>query len=85
MLTCYATTSFHHKASHVVIEFSLVEYDMCSFLLLFCIASTQPGCCLDKRFEDFPREFGGFLAGVPLVSYLWRRTFPLLVLVLLRF
>jgi hypothetical protein len=48
------------KPLHVVIAFSLVEYDMCSFLLLFYIASTQPGCCSDGRFEDFPGEFDGF-------------------------
>jgi hypothetical protein len=36
MLTCFITISFHHKALHVVIELSLVEYDMFSCLLL-CI------------------------------------------------
>jgi hypothetical protein len=41
-------------ALHVDIEFSLVEYDMCSCLLFFYIASTQPDCCSDGRFEDFP-------------------------------
>jgi hypothetical protein len=29
---------------------------MCSRLLLFCIASTQPDYCSDGRFEDFPGE-----------------------------
>jgi hypothetical protein len=32
-------------------------------VLMFVVllyASTQPGCCSDKRFEDFPGEFGGF-------------------------
>jgi hypothetical protein len=33
MLTCFITISSHHKALHVVIELSLVEYDMCSCLL----------------------------------------------------
>jgi hypothetical protein len=60
MLSCYATTSFHHKALHVVIDFSLVEYDMCSCLLFFYIASTQLDCRSDGRFEDFPGEFYGF-------------------------
>jgi hypothetical protein len=48
------------KPLHVVIEFSLVEYDMCSCMLFFYIASTQPGCCLDGCFEDFHGEFDGF-------------------------
>jgi hypothetical protein len=48
------------KPLHVVIEFSLVEYDVCSYLLLFYIASTQLGCCSDGRFEDFPGESDGF-------------------------
>jgi hypothetical protein len=49
------------KPLHVVIEFSLVEYDMCSYLLFFYIGSTQPGrCCSDGRFEDFPGEFDSF-------------------------
>jgi hypothetical protein len=39
--------------------FSLVEYDMCSSFL-FYIASTQPGCCSDGHFEDFPGEFDEF-------------------------
>jgi hypothetical protein len=45
------------KHLHVVIEFSLVEYDMCSCLLSFYSCAD---CCSDGRFEDFPREFGGF-------------------------
>jgi hypothetical protein len=48
------------KHLHVVIEFSLVESDMCSCLLFFYIASIQPGCFSDGRFEDFPGEFDGF-------------------------
>jgi hypothetical protein len=32
------------------------------------------------RFEDFPEEFGGFLASVPPVSCLWSHPLPLLVL-----
>jgi hypothetical protein len=35
---------------------------MCSCLLLFYIASTQPSCCSDGCFEDFPREFDEFYA-----------------------
>jgi hypothetical protein len=48
------------KTLHVVVEFSLVEYDMWSCLLFFYIAYTQPGCFSDGRFEDYPGEFGGF-------------------------
>jgi hypothetical protein len=48
------------KPLHVVIVFSLVEYNMSSCLLFFYIASTQPGCYSDGRFEDFPGEFNGF-------------------------
>jgi hypothetical protein len=60
MLTYYATTISTIKPLHVVIAFSLVEYDMFSCLLLFYIASTQPSCYSDAHFEDFPREFDGF-------------------------
>jgi hypothetical protein len=49
-------------------------------LVVLLYASTQPGCCSDGRFEDIPREFGGFLVSVPPVSCLWRRPLPLLVL-----
>jgi hypothetical protein len=52
--------AFTIQPFHVVIAFSLVEYDMCSCLLLFYSASTQPGCCPDGRFEDVPGEFDGF-------------------------
>jgi hypothetical protein len=48
------------KPLHAVIEFSLVEYDMCSCLLFFYIAYAQTGCYSNGRFEDFPREFDGF-------------------------
>jgi hypothetical protein len=48
------------KPLHVVIAFSLVEYHLCSCLLLFYIASTQPGCCSDERFEDFLGVFDEF-------------------------
>jgi hypothetical protein len=42
MLTCFTTISFHHKALYIVLEFSLVEYDMCSCLLfLYCIYTTR--------------------------------------------
>jgi hypothetical protein len=68
------------KPLHAVIEFSLVEYDMCSCLLFFYIAYAQTGCYLNGRFEDFPREFDGFYASVPPVSCLWRHPLPLLVL-----
>jgi hypothetical protein len=34
--------ALHYKALHVVIEFSLVQYDMCSCLLfLYCIYTTR--------------------------------------------
>jgi hypothetical protein len=56
------------KTLHVVVEFSLVEYDMWSCLLFFYIAYTQPGCFSDGRFEDFPGEFDGFYASVPPVK-----------------
>jgi hypothetical protein len=29
-------------------------------LVVLYIASTQPGCCSDGSFEDFPGEFDGF-------------------------
>jgi hypothetical protein len=29
-------------------------------LVVLYIASTQPGCCLDGRLEDFSGEFDGF-------------------------
>jgi hypothetical protein len=29
-------------------------------LVVIYIASTQPGCCSDGRFEDFPGEFDEF-------------------------
>jgi hypothetical protein len=59
MLSCYIPSDFHYKALHVVAVFSLVEYDMCLRLSLF-IATTQPDCCSDGRFEDYPREFDEF-------------------------
>jgi hypothetical protein len=46
------------KTLHVVIEFSLVEYDMCSCLLSFYMHLHNP--VADVRFEDFPGEFSGF-------------------------
>jgi hypothetical protein len=49
-------------------------------LVVLLYASTQPGCCSDGHFEDFPGEFGGFYASVPPVSCLWGRPLPLLVL-----
>jgi hypothetical protein len=51
--------ALHHKAWHVVIQFSLVEYDMCSCLLfLYCIYTTR--LLSDRRFEDYPGEFDEF-------------------------
>jgi hypothetical protein len=44
VLIALTLSTLHHKALHVVIVYSLVEYDMCSCLSLY-IASTQPGCC----------------------------------------
>jgi hypothetical protein len=52
--------AFTIKPLLVDIYFSLVESDMCSCLLFFYIASTQPDCCSDVRFEEFPGEFDDF-------------------------
>jgi hypothetical protein len=40
------------KSLHVVIVFTLVEYDMCS-CLLFYIASAQPGSCSKDALKTF--------------------------------
>jgi hypothetical protein len=43
MLTRYATTSFHHKALHVVIELfpCLVRHVLMLVILLYCIYTTR--------------------------------------------
>jgi hypothetical protein len=58
-LTAMQPLDFHYKALHVVIVSFLVEYDMCSCLLLI-IASTPSGCYSDGQFEDFPEGHDDF-------------------------
>jgi hypothetical protein len=81
MLTCSLTISFHHEALHVVIEFSLVEYDMCSSLLfLYCIYTTRQ--LLRWTLWGFPWRVWWVLGIRSPVSCLWRTSacvsFPLL-------
>jgi hypothetical protein len=52
--------ALHHKAFACCYSVFSVEYDMCSCFLLFYIASIQPSCCSDERFEDFRGEFDEF-------------------------
>jgi hypothetical protein len=41
-LIALTLSAFHHKVMHVVIVFFLVEYGMCSYLLLFILHLHNP-------------------------------------------
>jgi hypothetical protein len=53
VLIALGLSAFHRKASHVVIVFSLVEYDLCSCLLLIILYLHNPSAALKDALKTF--------------------------------